>query len=290
MAFGKKAKTPKTQYQTENQQLGRDAYGRITPALDRLESLSMNPDEYRQQGINNFFNSSADWNDAMRQYRRQMNQATANNYNAMNGGYSSAGQKYYDDTQRYANDLNSRLYDRGVQTVNNMLSQDTGLAQNYYNTLMGQHDLAAQPDAIDTANQLIDKSNKNAWSNILGQAGTMVESLAPGWWKLIGTGMKAGANAGSTDYSNAIANVLNSANIKSDASTYANPSTNLGSLITSSAQGYKNWNGLFGMINSANAANVRNKTVAQLLNDPSLTNEQKRQILISMTDNGQRGA
>lgn len=233
MAFGKKAKTPKTQYQTENQQLGRDAYGRITPALDRLESLSMNPDEYRQRGINTYFNSSADWNDAMRQYRRQMNQATANNYNAMNGGYSSAGQKYYDDTQRYANDLNSRLYDRGVQTVNNMLSQDTGLAQNYYNTLMGQHDLAAQPDAIDTANQLIDQANKNSWSNILGTAGKVVSAIPTPWTRAIGAGMQLGGYAGSTDYSNAIANVLNNAGTPTSTASYTNPSANVTNVASS---------------------------------------------------------
>jgi len=225
MAFGKKAKQPKTQYQTEQQALGRDAYGRITPALDRIESLTMNPDQYRQENINNYFNSGAQWNDAMRNYRRQMSQATANNYNATNGGYSSAGQRYYDDVQRAQNDYNARLYDAGVNTVNNMLSQDLGSANSYYNLLNNQHAYAAQPDAIDTANQLIDKANKNAWTSALNSAGDVASLFGP-WGKAIGGAMKLGSWAGSTNYDQAIANTLNSAGINTNASAYTNPAGN----------------------------------------------------------------
>lgn len=231
MAFGKKAKNKKTQYQTENQQLGRRAYPYIQPAFERYQNLTMNPDTYRQQGIDDYFNTSASWNDALRNYSRQMAQATANNYNATGGGYSSAAQRYYDDVQRNQNDYNARLYDRGVNTVENMLTNDIDRAGNAYNLATGQHNLAAQPDAIDTSNALIDKNNRNAWSNMLQQGGKVVSMFGP-VGRVVGGAMQLGGWAGSTDYSNAIANALNSGNIKSDASAYTNPATDLGTTIT----------------------------------------------------------
>lgn len=230
MAFGKKAKNQKTQYQTENQQLGRQAYPYVQPAFERYQDLTMNPDTYRQQGINNYFNTSASWNDALRNYNRQMAQATANNYNATGGGYSSAAQRYYDDVQRNQNDYNARLYNQGVKTVENMLSNDIDRAGSAYNLATGQHNLAAQPDAIDTANALIDKNNRNAWSNMLQQGGKVVSMFGP-VGRVVGGAMQLGGWAGSSDYSNAIANALNSGGIQSDASAYANPATDLGTTI-----------------------------------------------------------
>lgn len=231
MAFGKKAKTPKTQYQTEQQELGRAAYPYIEPQRQRIADLTNNADAYRQKGINNYFNTSATWNDALRNYQRQMAQATANNYNATGGGYSSAAQRYYDDVQRNQNDYNARLYDRGVNIVESMLGNDRNAAINYYNLLNNQHAYAAQPDAIDTANELIDKSNKNVWSNMLQQGGKVVSMIPTPWTRAIGAGMQLGGWAGSQDYSNAISNVLNSADIKSDSSAYANPAANLGTTL-----------------------------------------------------------
>lgn len=258
MAFGKKAKNQKTQYQTENQQLGRQAYPYIQPAFERYQDLTMNPDTYRQQGINDYFNTSASWNDALRNYNRQMAQATANNYNATGGGYSSAAQRYYNDVQRNQNDYNARLYDQGVKTVENMLTNDIDRAGSAYNLATGQHNLAAQPDAIDTSNALIDKNNRNAWSNMLQQGGKVVSMFGP-VGKVVGGAMQLGGWAGSTDYSNAIANALNSGNIKSDASAYANPATDLGTTIAGmnidkmrGDSGY--WSNLFGKGTTSNVA------------------------------------
>lgn len=227
MAFGKKAKTPKTQYQTEQQKLGRKAYPYVQPAFERYQDLTMNPDKYRQEKADTYFNSDADWNDALRNYRRQMSNATANNYTATGGGYSSAAQRYYDDVQRAANDYNARLYSRGLSNVENMLGNDITYAGNAYNLANTQHAYAMQPDAIDTANALIDKNNRNAWSNMLQATGKVVSMIPTPITRAIGAGMQLGGWAGSTDYGNAISNVLNGANIKSDASSYTNPASSL---------------------------------------------------------------
>lgn len=246
MAFGKKAKTPKTQYQTEQQKLGRAAYKDIEPQRQNIANLTNNADAYRQQGINNFFNSDASWNDAMRNYRRQMAQATANNYFSTGGGYSSAGQKYYDDTQRAANDLNSRLYTQGVNTVENMLGNDRSAAYDYYNLLNAQHGYAAQPDAIDEYNKLVDKQNKQWWVDQLYAHANLAEALAPKQWKAIGTVGKLGANALSTNYEDAMSNIGKTAfgsNYQADPRAV----TDVNGVLASSANNYSNWFGLGGM-------------------------------------------
>ena len=248
MGFGKKAKQVKTQYETEGQQLGREAYTNMQPTLDRIGNLAMNPDEYRQRQLNTYYNSdnSAKWSDAQRMTRRTLADATANNYNATHGGYSSAGSKYYDDVIRKMNDYNARLWDTGVGTVNNMLTQDTNLARNYYNDLWKTHDLAQAPDAIDEYNKQIDQYNKQRWTEPVAQLGTAIESFAPGWFKLIGTGMKAGAYAGSTDYSNNLARLAGQFDGDNDPSQYRTSASNIGSLLGSSLKGFSNWGGLQG--------------------------------------------
>ncbi|MBQ2350090.1 MAG: hypothetical protein II393_02320 [Cytophagales bacterium] len=248
MGFGKKQEVKKTKSEKENQQLGRQAYPSIQPAADRIGNLAMNPDEYRQTQLNTYYGpNTATWSDAMRNYQRRMGDVTANNYAATHGGYTSAGQKLYDDTQRYQNDLAARLYDKGVQSVNNMLNQDTNLAQNYYKDMLYQHNLAAQPDSIDAYNEAVRKANSNRWTGILDNLGSAVENYAPGYWKAIGTGMRLGANAGSTDTSDVLALRGGQIGLSGKPSDYANSVTDLGAIMSSGAKNWSNWGGLQGI-------------------------------------------
>lgn len=246
MALGKKARQEKTDFENEGQELGKYAYPKINPTLDRIGDLTMNPDEYRQNLLNTYYNSdnSAMWSDAMRNYRRQMANATANNYAATNGGYSSAGDKYYNDIQRYQNDLNSRLWDYGVNSANSMYNKDLANTQDYYNTLTNQWGLKKAGDAIDAYNQQVDKSNKQWWTNALNEVGSAVEALAPGPWKAIGTGMRVGGWAGSTDYSDNLARLAGQFGGNVDPSAYRNGATDLGGIVSSGINNWMNWGGV----------------------------------------------
>lgn len=248
MTFGKKQKQAKTQYENENQDIGRNAYTQMQPALDRIGDLTMNPDDYRQKMINTYYNTdnSAQWSDAQRNALRTLSNATAHNYAATHGGYSSAGDRYYDDTQRAVNDYNARLWDRGVQSGNAMYQQDLGNTQNYYRTLLGTHDLAKAPDAIDAYNQQLDEANKTWWTEPLAQVGNAVEQFAPGWWKAIGTGMKMGANAASKDYSDSLARLSGQFGGTSDPTAFKSSATDFGGLMSSGANNWMNWGGLQG--------------------------------------------
>lgn len=278
--FGKKQKQVKTQYETENQQLGRQAYPYIQPAMDRMNDLSMNPDKYRQDYINKYFGKdTAEWNDAMRNYQRIMGNTTANNYNATHGGYSSAGQKLYNDTQRNQNDLISRLNSAGVSGSQTLLNNDLTNTANLYNTLNNQHAMAKTGDAIDEYNKLVDKSNKNAWTSWLNDLGAVGEALAPGPWKAIGTGMRVGGWLGSNDYSDAMARLGGQIGLSSNPADYANGATDLGAITSSGVQNWMNWGGvanpdqnylqsLFGNNNQQNQQNQSNNNAGSAFQNP----------------------
>lgn len=270
MAFGKKASQPKTQTQVEGQELGRSAYGDIQPTYSRVRDLAMNPDDYRQSHINDFFNTGASWNDTLTQSKRALGQATANNYNAMNGGYSSAGQKYYNDTQKGVNDYNARLYDAGVQTVNNMLGLDSSLAQNAYKNALNQWGFANEGDQIDTYNNLVKKANNNSWTGLLNTAGDVASMFGP-IGKGIGAAMKAGAWAGSTNYDDALNNLR-----LSQGYAKIGPSGLINGVSPNAATNYNN---LFGSLQGAlSDSNWYQKLAAQngwgnLLNQGNNNNE-----------------
>lgn len=255
MSFGNKQPQTKTQYETENQQIGREAFTKMGDALNRYGDMASNPDTYRKNILNDYYDSdnSALWSDAQRAARRNLTNATANNYAATHGGYSSAGNKYYDDVTRRMNDYNARLWDYGVNSANTMYNSDLSNARQYYGDLGNTHDLAKTGDAIDAYNSMLKESNKRWWTEPLAQVGTAVESLAPGWWKLIGTGMKAGANAFSKDYSDGLARLSGQFGGNNDPTAFKNSATDVGGLISSGVNGYMNWGGLKGNIAQANA-------------------------------------
>ena len=236
MSFGKKQKQQATQYERENQELGRQAYPQIQPTLDRIGDLTMNPDTYRKQYLNDYYNleNSAKWNDAQRQNLRTLNSATSRNYAATNGGYSSAGAKYYDDKLRAVNDANARLWDEGVRTAEGLRTNDLKGTQTYYRNLIGQHDLAQTADAIDTYNNVVDQANKRWWTEPIAQRGNVVESLPIGGYKYIGTGMKLGANALSKDYSDSLARLSGQFGGTSNPQAFKNSATGLAGLASGS--------------------------------------------------------
>lgn len=236
MSFGKKQKQQTTQYERENQQIGRDAYQNIQPAVDRMNTLAMNPDEYRKNAINTYWNAenSAQWSDAQRNMLRNLSNATAHNYAATGGGYSSAGNKYYDDVSRLMNDYNARLWDKGIEGSQNMLTQDYNLTTNDLENLRKLHAGAQTADAIDAYNKVIDQSNKTWYTEPLAQIGNVVEALPIGGYKYIGTGMKLGANALSKDYSDTLARLSGQFNGTTDPNAYKNSATSLGGLVSGS--------------------------------------------------------
>ena len=246
MSFGNKQPQTKTQYETENQQIGREAFTKMGDALNRYGDMASNPDTYRKNLLNDYYNSdnSALWSDAQRATRRNLMDATANNYAATHGGYSSAGNKYYDDVTRRMNDYNARLWDYGVNTVNNMYDSDLTNARKYYGDLGSTHDLARTGDAIDAYNDVIKQSNKNAWTGMLSNAGKVVSAIPTPWTRAIGAGMMVAGNAFSKDYSDSLARLQNEispsqAGALGYINQFQNPATNFSGQLAQIADVYR---------------------------------------------------
>lgn len=284
MSFGKKQPQVKTQSETENQQIGRQANQYIIPAMQRANDLSMNSDKYRKQYIDDYFTNSASWNDAQRNMRRQLANATANNYAATHGGYSSAGSKYYDDVTRGLNDYNARLWDQGVKTGDSLWQNDLNAVTGNLSNMNTLHGLAAQGDAIDAYNQQLKEANKRWWTEPLAQIGNAVESMAPGWWKLIGTGMKAGANAASKDYSDSLARLSGQFGGTNDPTAFKNSASDFAGLMSSGVNNWMNWGGLNGSI-AQNTAKLNNLNSQTNLNNAVANNPQLLQTIFNNTNN-----
>lgn len=108
-----------------------------------------------------------------------MANATANNYAATSGGYSSAGQRAYDDQQRYMNDLYSRLRQYGIDS-------SAQLAQNEYNSLLNSfpalqtaYQNGQAYSDIERYNNMVDQNNSfmNQLGGVLPVVGGAVGSL-----------------------------------------------------------------------------------------------------------------
>lgn len=257
MALGKKQKATASQLERENQQLGRDAYTQMQPAIDRYGDLASNPDEYRQQMINTYYdpNKSAQWSDAQRQMLRTLGNATARNYNATHGGYSSSGNRAYDDQVRAVNDYAARLWDAGVTGGNNLYQSDLGTARQYVDDLGNIHNLAAAADNIDAYNNLVDQSNKNRFSGILSNVGGVIGSIPTPLTRGIGAGLSLAGAATAKDYSDALAMRAGQMGLKADPNAYKNPATNLPSVLGQiagnySKEGANDWAHLMDWVNN----------------------------------------
>ena len=157
------------------------------------------------------------------------------------------------------NDYNSRLWDYGVNSANNMYNSDLTNTSNYYKTLLGTHQLAEQPDAIDNYNELVDKQNKQWWANALNELGAVGEALAPGPWKAIGTGMRINGWIGAKDYGDAMAMRGKQLGLSSDPDAYRTGVEDLGSITSSGVNNWMNWGGIMNSMGGNDNINGKSK-------------------------------
>lgn len=230
--MAKKAKKIQTDYTTAGHNISQTAAPLYQSNLKRMDNYLSNPDAERDRLLEKYYGSNTAHNqDFLRDYNRAMYGTTANNYAATSGGYSSSGQRAYDDMQRYQNDLASRLYDTGV-------SRASSMAQQYYNNLLdanpqyqNAYSLGKDYSDIEQYNNAVKQANNNWVSNISGAVGGALSAIPNPWTQAIGAGLGAVSQLTATDTSD----ILGSAN-----QTPANYSTMGASLGTAGTDIY-NW-------------------------------------------------
>lgn len=183
--MAKKAKKIQTDYTKGGRDISNTAIPMYQANLQQIADYNNNPSARTDEYLDKYYTNTSAQNDFLREYNRAMSNKTSQNYSATGGGYSSVGQRSYDDLQRHENDLASRLYDQGVanaaamaqQDFNNLLQSNVAY-QNAYNNGKEYSD-------IQQYNNMVKQNNK--WNNQIGQVLPAVGSAIGKIWGPVGS-------------------------------------------------------------------------------------------------------
>lgn len=208
MAF-KHAKKKQTDYNIGGKAISDTAIPLYQKNLTRMDEYLSDPTARQDMYLNKYYGAdNVDQSDFLRNYKRAMGQTTANNYSATAGGYSSSGQRAYDDNQRYWNDYASRLRNQGILNSYSMANQDyqnmVGANSSYQNA----YSLGKAYSDIDQYNDAVNKANSNWYSGVMSSVGKGLQAIPNPWTQAIGAGLSA---AGSLT-NNGAEDLLNSMN------------------------------------------------------------------------------
>lgn len=183
--MAKKAKKIQTDYTKGGRDISNTAIPLYQTNLQQIADYNNNPSARTDEYLDKYYTNTTAQNDFLREYNRAMNNKTSQNYSATGGGYSSAGQRSYDDLQRHENDLASRLYDQGVANAEAMAQQDfNNLLQSniaYHNA----YGLGKDYSDIQQYNNMVKQNNK--WYNQVGQVLPAVGSAVGSIWGPVGS-------------------------------------------------------------------------------------------------------
>lgn len=200
----KMAKDTQTDYTIGGKKISDTAIPVYTNAIDLVGEFQQNPTRRFDEYLDKYYSNNATQNDFDRMYRRSMANATANNFSATNGGYTTSGQRAYDDQQRYMNDLYSRLREQGIRSAYNMGQQDYVNLLNSFGPLQTAYQNGQAYSDIERYNNMVDQNNSfmNQLGGIAGGAGKIFSAIPTPMTQAIGAGLQVGGNLASTDVSN----------------------------------------------------------------------------------------
>lgn len=200
------AKKPK-KIQTDYTRGGRDVSNTAVPIwqnqLRGMDDYNANPQRYIDDYRDKYFTDTVVENDFMRDYNRAMSNAAARNYAGTQGGYSSAGQLAYDDTQRYQNDLARRVYEQGLDNAASMAQQHFNNLIQGANTAQNAYGAGKEYSDIEQYNNMVKQHNKfgNQLAGVVGGVGSVLSKIPNPWTQGIGAAMQIGGDLGSVDTS-----------------------------------------------------------------------------------------
>lgn len=202
--MAKVAKKIQTDYTTGGRDISNTAIPLYQQALTDIGGYNANTQGYIDDYLSKYFSNTSDQSDFLRNYQKATSQMTGSNAAATGGGYSSLNQQNYDDTQRYYNDLASRLQGQNVVNAANM-------AQQYYNNLLNStgaygnaYQLGKEYSDIEQWNNMANQAN-SFWNQLGGMAstvGTGLSAIPTGLTRGLGTALQVGGNLMTTDTSN----------------------------------------------------------------------------------------
>lgn len=212
MAF-KHAKKKQTDYNIGGKAISDTAIPLYQKNLTRMDEYLSDPTARQDMYLNKYYGAdNVDQSDFLRNYKRAMGQTTANNYSATTGGYSSSGQRAYDDNQRYWNDYASRLRNQGIANSYTMANQDYQNMMGANSSYQNAYSLGKAYSDVDQYNDAVNKANSNWYSGVMSSVGKGLQAIPNPWTQAIGAGLSA---AGSLT-NNGAEDLLNSMNSSGD--------------------------------------------------------------------------
>lgn len=195
--MAKMAKQIQTDYTKGGHDISQTAIPYYQNALGYMNDYLSDPTAYIDKYLNQYYSDNAQSRkDFDRQYLNAMSKATANNYAATHGGYSSAGQRSYQDLQRNQNDLYARMREQGIQSA-------AGLAQNWFNSALSAtpayqnaYSLGKDYSNIEQYNNIAKQNNSfgNQALGVGGQltssAGQVFSAIPTPWTQALGAGLQ----------------------------------------------------------------------------------------------------
>lgn len=199
----KEAKIKQTDWTTGGRDISNTAIPLYQEGLGQLGNYMNNVQNRLDPYLENYINlaQASQKNDLIRSFYDAASKTTANNYNAMNGGYSSANQGTYDDVQRYYNDLASRLYTQGLEAANTMANNEYNMLTGALNSYQNAYNLGEKYSTIDQYNDMVDQANDNMWTGVVNTLGDIGMSIPNPWAQAIGAGLKTVGTAFGKDFS-----------------------------------------------------------------------------------------
>lgn len=179
--MAKMAKLPQTDWTRGGHEISQTAIPLYKENLNRMGDYLADPMAYQQQYLDRYYDADNIRNqDFLKAYQRTMGNTTANNWAATTGGFTSAGNRSYNDRQKYWNDLASRLADYGITSSYNMANQDfqnmRGANSDYYNA----YQLGKAYSDVEQQNALARQSNRNWIGNALQLGGAAIGGIVGG--------------------------------------------------------------------------------------------------------------
>lgn len=194
--MAKMAKQKQTDYTRGGKLISDTSIPLYVSNLGRMDEYLSDPQKRMNKYLTDYYDNTTAQSDFLRNYQRAMSGQTGLNYSATTGGYTSEGQRAYEDQQRYQNDLAARLRDQGVTSAYNMAAGDFGNMLEANKSYANAYGLGKPYSDIDQYNY-IRKQNNSFGNQALGiggqlasSAGSVLSSIPTPWTQAIGAGLQ----------------------------------------------------------------------------------------------------
>lgn len=209
--MAKMAKDTQTDYTKGGKQISDTSIPLYTKNLTRMDEYLENPSRSIDTYLDKYFNAdTASYNDFLRNYTRQMANVTANNYAATGGGYTTSGQRAFEDQQRAQDKLAARLREQGINTAYMMSASDYNNMLNANSAYYNAYGLGKDYSNIERYNNMADQNNSfgNQIGGALPAIGTAVGSLFGPVGAMVGGAIGGMAGNAMTTDTSSLQNVL----------------------------------------------------------------------------------